>query len=253
VSCLTWLSWALWAMGYPDQALQRSREALALAEELSHPFTLAFALGLAAAFHFLRREVSAAHHRAEAAIVVSSQRGFPLWGAVGKVFRGWALVQQEKSAEGLAEIREGIAFLRASGTRQPLPSWLLVFAEACAQSGQVEEGLNLLAEAQAEFADSGGGVGSAESYRLTGELLLQTGRGEIDAEACFYQAIEVARRQQAKSWELRATMSLCRLWQKQGRREEARARLAEIYNCFTDGFETPDLREAQAHLEALSS
>ena len=148
-------------------------------------------------------------------------------------------------------MREGIAFLRVSGTRQPLPTCLIVFAEACAQSGQVEDGLNLVAEAQAEFAGSGGGVGRAESHRLTGELLLQTDRDEMDAEACFHQAIEVTRRQQAKSWELRATMSLCRLWQKQGRREEARARLAEIYGWFTEGFDTPDLKEAKTLLDEL--
>jgi adenylate cyclase len=241
----------LWALGYPDQALKRSREALALAQELSHPFTLAFALGLSAAFHYFRREVIEAYKQAEATIAISSQKGFPFWGSVGKVMRGWALAHQINGEEEQAEIREGIAFARGSGARQPLPTWLIAFADACAQWNSVEEGLNHLAEAQAEITESGAGIDEAEIHRLRGDLLLQTDVGKMEVEACLLQAVEIARHQQAKSWELRATLCLCRLWQRQGRYDEARQWLTEIYEWFTEGFDTPDLEETSRLLDEL--
>jgi predicted ATPase len=138
------------------------------------------------------------------------------------------------------------------GTKTQLSHLLALLAEAYGSTGQAEEGLNVLAEALAFVRSSNERYYEAEIYRLKGELLLMQGGDETEAEASFHKAIEVARRQSAKSWELRATVSLCRLWQKQGRRDEARQMLAEIYGWFTEGFDTPDLKEAQALLEELS-
>jgi tetratricopeptide (TPR) repeat protein len=252
VSCLTWLSWGLWALGYPEKALQRSREALALAQELSHPFTTAFALGLAAVLHSFRREPQIAQDRAEAAVSLSEEWGFPFWLALGHTWHGWALVQQGRRDEGLDEMQAAIEFVRMSGARQPFPTCLIRFAEAHAKCGSAGEGLKLLAEAQAEFIESGGDVSEAEAHCLQGELVLQTGMDLQHAEDCFQQAIEIARRQQAKSWELRATMSLSRLWQRQGKRDEARQKLTQIYSWFTEGFNTPDLEQALRLLDELA-
>lgn len=249
VSCLTWLSWALHALGYPDQALQRSREALALAEELSHPFTQAFALGLAAVFRFFRQEAAETARLAEAAIDVSAQKGFPFWQAAGVIMRGWASVRQGDGEAGLAAIRDGIGFVRMSGASQPLPTWLMVYADACATQGLIGQALELATEAQTAIAEWGGAFDEAEAVRCRGELHLLTGDGQAAAEACFLQASAIARRQQTRLWELRALLSLCRLRQGQGRGDEARRRLADVYNWFTEGFDTPDLREAAGFFE----
>jgi predicted ATPase len=148
---------------------------------------------------------------------------------------------------------QGLAAFQATGMRLQYPHFLALLAEAYGKAGQAEEGLSVLAEALALVEETGERYYGAELYRLKGELLLMQGdEAESEAEASFHKAIEVARRQQAKSWELRATMSLCRLWQRQGKREEARQRLAEVYGWFTEGFDTPDLQEAKALLEELS-
>ncbi|HET7011909.1 MAG TPA: BTAD domain-containing putative transcriptional regulator [Anaerolineales bacterium] len=253
VSCLTWLSWALLMLGYPDRALKRSREALALAEDLGHPFTRAFAQGLAAALCFYRLDPVEARQHAEATIALSRQSGFPMLLSVGKAMRGWALVRQGSIEAGQTELREGIAFLRASGTRQPLPAWLTAFADTCVEREMAEEGLDALAEAEAEATEEGGHFDESEINRLRGELLLRFGMGEGEAEASFHKAIAAARRQSAKLWELRATMNLARLWQRQGRREEARQRLAKVYGWFTEGFDSPDLKEARELLDQLAA
>ena len=229
---------ALWFLGYPDQALQRSHEALTLAQELSHPFSLAYALGCAAALHQLRREVQAAQERTEAVIALSTEQGFPLWLAVGTIRRGWALAVQGQVEEGITQIRQGLAALQATGAELGRPTYLALLAEAYGKAGQVEEGLTVLTEALAQVDKTGERFYEAELYRLKGELTLQQNReratgnrqqGRVtdprpltpdpqgEAEVCFHKAIEIARRQQAKSLELRATMSLARHWQQQSK------------------------------------
>jgi predicted ATPase len=148
-------------------------------------------------------------------------------------------------------LRHGLAAWETTGTRYRRPTFLAWLAEAYGKAGQAEEGLSVLAEALAQVKKTDERYYEAELRRLKGELLLMQG-DKTEAEASFHKAIEVARRQQAKSWELRATVSLCRLWQKQGRVDEARQTLAEIYGWFTEGFDTPDLKEARALLEELS-
>ena len=247
--CHTFLSWVLWPLGYGDQALDHSRQALARVEVSSRPLDLAHALGLAAVFHSMRHDAATCREKAEAAIAVSADKGFPFWEAIGHVYRGWALGQQGMAAEGLAELREGVEFIRASGARQSYPGSMMSLAGTLGQADRADEGLEVLAEALNEEYRSGSRWRRAELLRLRGKLLLQHEGNESEAEACFLQAIAVAQDQQARSWELRATLNLYRLWQRMGRGEEARARLAKVYGWFTEGFDAPDLREAKALLD----
>src|SRR5262249_21779658 len=172
--------------------------------------------------------------------------------AQGTFFRGMALATQGQSASGLAQMREGLAAYRATGSVSGMPGSLARLAEVYGQVGQVDEGMHLLVEALALVDTTGERHTEAELHRLHGELLLRQAVPEAQAaEACFQRALNVARGQQAKWWELRAAMSLARLWQRQGKGAAARELLAEIYGWFTEGFDTPDLQEAKALLEAL--
>jgi predicted ATPase len=245
-------------LGFPDRALQRMHEAFGLAQELHSPFNQAWTLVVAAQLHQCRREAKMAQKRAEELIALSTGHGFAGFLAMGTLLRGWALAAQGQAEEGLAQIRQGWAAYRATGAEQIRPYFLALLAEVYGKMGQIEEGLTVLAKALA-FADKTGmRVSEADLYRLKGELTLQSqGQGpqsqvEQEAEECFLKAIEVARRQSAKSLELRAVMSLARLWQQQGKKDEARLLLMEIYNWFTEGFDTKDLQEAKALLEALT-
>src|SRR4029434_7802994 len=163
----------------------------------------------------------------------------------------WALVEQGQGEAGFAQIRQGIAAARATGSRTA--THLAPLAKACGGLGQSEEGLRVVAEALASGNSNGEGRWTAELYRLQGELLTLASEYYAEAEDCFPQALEVARRQQAKSWELRAAMSLARLWQRQGKRAAARELLAPVYGWFTEGFDTADLQEARALLEELGA
>jgi predicted ATPase len=251
VLCLSHAAWALWLLGYPDQALKRDQEALAMAQELSHPFSIVFALNFSAGLHQFRLETQAVKERSATVIALSTKQGFPFWIAGATVRQGWALAMEEETEEGIVQMRQGLAAWQATGAEVGVPHYLALLAEAYGQAGQAEEGLSVLADALASVHNTKQHCWEAELYRLKGELLMQA-EAEADAEACFRQAIQVARRQQAKSLELRAVMSLSRLWQKQGKREEARQLLAEVYGWFTEGFDTPDLQEAKVLLKELS-
>jgi len=258
VACLALVGSALSSLGYWDQALKRSQEALTRAQELSHPFSLAIALSSAAHVHYSRQEWQAAQKRAEALIALSTEQGFAFFLAFGVFRQGAALARQSQGEEGIEQIRRGLVACQATGAELFRPGFLALLAEAYGKVGQTEEGLTLLAEAL-ELVDKTGARGyEAELYRVKGELTLsQSGvqaesQGREVAEACFQKAIEIARKQQAKSLELRAVMSLARLWQQQGKRAEAHQMLSENYNWFTEGFDTKDLQEAKVLLEALS-
>jgi predicted ATPase len=259
VACRSHAARVLWHLGYPDQALKRSHEALSLAQELSHPFSLAYALSFAAWSHQSRREGQAAQERAEAAITLSTEQGFPSWLAMGTISWGWALAEQGQGEEGIAQMRQGMAAWRATGAELARPYYLALLAEAYGRMGQLEEGLSVLAEALSAVHQAGDREYEAELYRLKGELTLAqssvqglASSVQKEAEESFLKAIEIARRQSAKSSELRAAMSLSRLWQSQGKKDEARQMLAEIYGWFTEGFDTADLQEAKALLEGLT-
>ena len=180
-----------------------------------------------------------------------SNEKVPGWSGEGTRFRGEALAMLGQVQEGIAQMREGMAAMQSMSARCYLSGTLCSLAEAQAKAGQPGEGLTTLAEALAQVETTDERYCEAEIHRLKGELLLMQG-DKTEAEASFHKAIEVARRQQAKSWELRATVSLCRLWQQQGRMDEARQMLAEIYGWFAEGFDTPDLQEAKALIEELS-
>jgi tetratricopeptide (TPR) repeat protein len=241
----------MWFLGYPDQALGLNQEAIALAQGLDHPFSLALAHSMACWTHTKRQEVGQTEERAKAAIRIAAQRGFVFFEFMGRCFQGWARIQEGAVEEGLAQISRGLAGLEATGAEFHKPHLLSYLAEGHARLGQVEEALARVAEALDLVEKTGERYYEAEIHRLKAELLWMRGNGR-EAEAEYEQAINLARGQKAKSLELRAAVSLCRLWQEQGRQEEARRSLAGIYGWFTEGFDTPDLKEADALLEALT-
>jgi predicted ATPase len=252
VACRCLAAWPIWVLGYPDQALQSIHEALTLAQELAHPFSLVYALNMAVLVHHFRREVQAVQERAEALIGLSTEQGFPMWLAYGTIMRGWALTAQGEEAEGIDQMRQGLVAHRATGAELQRPYFLSLLAEAYGKVGQPEEGLTVLVEALAIVDSTGECNWGAELHRRKGEfLLIQQGQKVREAEECFQQALDTARRQQAKSLELRSAMSLSRLWQQQGKQEDAHQLLSEIYGWFTEGFDTADLKEGRALLEEL--
>jgi predicted ATPase len=251
VGGLSYLAWTLWHLGYPDQGMHRSQEALGLARERSHPNSLAQALGLAAALHQYRREEQVSQERAEATITVSTEQGLPFWVAAGMFYRGWGLAEQGQSGAGVAQMRQGLDAWRATGAVFYQTSHLALLAEAYGNVEQADEGLHLLAEALALVDKTGERFYEAELHRLKGELLKLSSDNQAEAESCFHHALDIARNQQAKSLELRAVTSLACLWQQQGKRDKARQLLAEIYGWFTEGFDTLDLKEAKALLDEL--
>jgi len=226
---------------------------LNLAHELSDAYNLVRARCYAAEFYHLLREGATAQEQAEAALRLSTEQAFPQWVGAAMFWRGWGLAAQGRDEEGIAAMRQGLGTRQATGSVSSRPTWLTLLAEAHRGSGQVEEGLHLLTEALALSKESGRRSYEAEMYRLRGELLLQQEvPDEGQADAVFHQALAVARQQQAKSLELRAAMSLSRLWQQQGKRQEAYDLLAPIYHWFTEGFDTADLQDARALLAELS-
>src|SRR5262245_45791089 len=253
VACCSYAAHTLWLLGYPRQAWQRSHEARTLAQEVAHPFSLAYALVFAAVLHLLRREEPLVQARSEAVITIAAEHGFAHWRALGTMLQGWARAAQGQGEEGTAQLHQSLAAWQATGARGGAPLYLAWLAEAYGKGGQAEEGLRVLAEALALVNAGGERRQEAELYRLQGELLLAlSADNAMEAEACFRQALAVACHQQAQSWELRAAMSLARLWQRQGKRAEAHELLAPIYGWFTEGFDTADLQEAKALLEALA-
>jgi predicted ATPase len=253
VVCRGYAASTLWVLGYPDQAFKRSHEALILAEELSYPVSLAAALYFAAVLHHFRRERQAAQERADMMAALSREQGFMQPLSAGTILGGWALALQGRGEDGIAQMRQGLAARRAIGSERTWLFLLAMLAEAYQNLGQAEAGLNVVAEALGQAHKTVARYYEAELYRLKGELLLVLSHERHgEAETCFRQALTVALRQEAKSLELRAAMSLARLWQRQGKRDEARELLAPIYGWFTEGFDTPDLQEAQALLEALT-
>ena len=225
-----------------------------MAHELSHPYSLAFARCWAAYVSQFCRDVPAVHEQAEAAVALSTEQGFPLWVAMGTSLRGWALAMQGQGEAGMAQVRQGIAAWRATGAALLVPYLCTVLAEVCDHLGHPEDGLQALAEAHTLVEQHEERWWEAEIYRLRGVLLLrQPGTPQAEAEAWLQRALDVARRQEAKSLELRAAMSLSRLWQQQGKQQEAHDLLAEVYAWFTEGFDTADLQDAKALLEALGA
>jgi DNA-binding winged helix-turn-helix (wHTH) protein/tetratricopeptide (TPR) repeat protein len=253
------LSWTLWRLGYADQALHSSRAAVALARQLAHVHSVAWALHFAAVLHGLRGAWGATHAWAEELLTVAAEQGLAFWLPLGTFDQGWALVGQGQYAEGIARMRQGITGLRATGSQLGQSGLLRTLAEAVARMGEIQEGRRILAEAFTVAHHNGEAYDEVELWRAKGALTLaqcsaqslmsDAASGAVqEAEGYFLHAIEMARQQSAKSLELRAVMSLSRLWHSQGRREEARQILTEIYGWFTEGFDTEDVQEATALL-----
>jgi predicted ATPase len=263
VISLGYVAWSLWHLGYPDQALLKAHESLALARESSHPFILAAALRYVVVVHGYRREGALTQERNEEMLALSVEQGFPPFVAVGTFARSAMLVMQGQVGveEGIAQMGRSMNAYRATGTENGLPEFLAALAAVQGAAGRVEEGLASLAEAQATVNRTGERRHESALSLVKGRLLFgQKSRGRdaghhwenaAEVEACFRHAIDVARQQNAKSLELRAATSLSRLWQQQGKRDEARELLAEVYGWFTEGFDTGDLRKAKALLEEL--
>jgi adenylate cyclase len=254
--CRIWSSWALWLLGYPTQALKRAQEALALAEQLDHPHTLAFVLAVGCETHRFRRDRQATQEWAEALARLLAEHPFEYWMARAMAIQGWMLAEQGDTEEGITLMKQSLAATRSAGSEMYAPVELARVARAFGRAGRVQEGLGAAEEALAVAGSTGERYCEAEIYRLRGELLMKASEagaegGLREAEISFRKALAVAQEQGAKSWDLRTTMSLYRLRQRQGRPEEARRMLSEVYGWFTEGFDTPDLREARALLEEL--
>ncbi|MCZ6872665.1 MAG: tetratricopeptide repeat protein, partial [bacterium] len=244
--------WTLWVLGYPDQALAWGNDGLSLAHNLGHPYTLARGLYWNTVLHQFRREWQIVQQRAEAAILVAAEHQIALVSALGPIMRGWALAMQGQGAEELLQIRQGIDDYRATGAEFQRPQFLAMLAEVYATVGRPEEALPLITEALSLVEKMGEHYYEAELLRLKGLLLLaQSPDNHPEAETCYQNALDIARQQQAKSWELRTATSLARLWQQQDKRQDAYDLLAPVYEWFTEGFDTADLQEAKALLQEL--
>jgi predicted ATPase len=255
VACRAFGAVALWLLGYPDQAVRASDEAMRLSHELAQPSSQALALHFAAMLRQCRREPREALILAELGVAIAAEQGFPFWHAGGTVLRGW-VVAEGGGDEGIDLLRQGLADWQATGSVSYRSYYLGLLADVLGKRGQVAEGRRVLDEALDLARRTSEGLYEAELHRLRGESLL---RGEGDppaawdeAEASFRQAITVARRQLAKSLELRAATSLARLLRDRGRPAEGRPLLAETYGWFTEGWDTPDVREAKALLDELA-
>jgi adenylate cyclase len=254
VACKSFGALALWLLGYPDQAAQKSREAVTLGNGLSQPSSQALALHFAALLHQCRREPRAVLACADLTVAIAAEQSFSFWHAGGTVMRGWALSERGSGPEGVTVLRQGLEAWLATESLTYHTYYLALLAEVLGKEGQTKEGLKVLDDALALAERTGERFFQAELHRLQGALLIQVAGsdGVTHAEACFRKAIAVARRQDARSLELRAVMSLSRLYQQQGRPTEARPLLAETYGWFTEGFDTPDLQEAKALVEQVS-
>jgi predicted ATPase len=254
VGALSFLALTLWQLGYVDQAAKQSDESLAWAQGLSHPFSLAFAEYFVGILRQSRREPRAAQEHAEAGIRLSEEHGFIQFLAWSTGLHGWVMVEQGRREEGVAQIREGLEMSRSARDGLWRPYFLCLLAETCIETNSFDNGLSALTEALAISDELGIGFSKPEIHRLKGESLLRKNDSNVaEAKRCFERAIEVAQNQNAKSLQLRAITSLARLLAKHGKRDEAHAMLADIYNWFTEGFDTADLKDAKALLDELKA
>jgi class 3 adenylate cyclase/predicted ATPase len=251
VELLSYLGIALFCFGSPDRALTLSNAAIAEARRLAHPPSLGFSFSLATVLLSLVRDDAALDERAGQLVAVATEQGFPVYGAVGTVHRGWIAVTNGDLADGMSLLRSGAAAYRATGTEMWVPHFLALLALACEIAGQIEEGLALLDNGLQIVERTGLRWFEAELNRLKGQLLLRQGHIAA-AEELYRKALSIAEKQEAKLWGLRAAVNLARLRRDQGRRAEAHDLLAPVYGWFTEGFGTPDLKEAKALLDELA-
>jgi class 3 adenylate cyclase/predicted ATPase len=246
-------AWCHMYLGHPDRALSLSEEAVALATSVEHPFSLANALAVAGLVHFERREFDRMRERAEEVVGLAERLGFPLYLGLGRVLRGWARVESGQDETGIAEMQQALDELAELRSAIMRPQLLAMLAEGLWKVGRHDAAVGALGHGIAKAQQQGQHYYDAELHRLRAEILLDMdGNAVEEAEALFHQSLEIARRQEAKTFELRAATSLARLWQRQGKRAAARDLLAPIYAWFTEGFATRDLKTAKALLDDLA-
>jgi predicted ATPase len=250
VNARAFLGLDLFCLGFPQQALARINAAITEARTLAHPASLASSLGLGCVLLSLVGDDTALGEWADKNFAVAAEQGFAYWVAAGPLFYGWLKIKNGDVTDGLSLLRSGTEAFRATGMEVWTPYFLALEAAGCAIGGQIDKALTLLDEALRIVEEKGGRWIEAELHRLKGQLLLRQGCHEA-AEAQYRTALRVAGEQEARMWELRAAMSLARLWNERGRRIEAHDLLAAIYGWFTEGFGTPDLKEAKAVLDEL--
>jgi predicted ATPase len=256
-------------LGYPDQARQRSTEALTWARQSRQPFFHSATCIQTALLSICLREARLTQQLAEEGLVIARRENLSQLVALGTFYRGWGLAARGQIREGVAQMRQGLAALQSIKATWYQSYFLALIAEACGQGGNVEEARSMLCEASARCDSTGEHFAEAELYRVKGQLVLQPGarspesaltnpqpstpNPQDEAEACFLKAMTIARQQGAKLWELRAVMSLSRLWRQQGKKKKARQILVDVYGCFTEGFDTTDLQEARDLVEEFAS
>jgi class 3 adenylate cyclase/tetratricopeptide (TPR) repeat protein len=246
-----YLALVLWHLGYPDQALEVDRQTRELARTIGHAFSLCHAVDFTACLYQFCRLGAEVRAAGEEEMAIAAEQGFQLWHALGTLHQAAGMLLEGRRDEALPLLLKGLTAFRATGAELRLPYYLGMLGDAYTQAGRFEEARKALDEGLAIAEKNDDRFQEAELYRLQGELLLADSSDEAAAEDCFRRAIETARRQQSRAWELRASMSLARLWQRQGRRDEARAMLAAVYGTYTEGFTTPDLVDAKALLDSL--
>ena len=248
---LCYLAWTLWALGYPDRASATSEAAIAWGKELTHANSKGIALCWGGAMpNVLLRRPAMAEARAQDLIRFCDEVRLPLWGAYGRVYLGWAMVEQGDLDVGRSLIARGLAELRGTGSRRFMPLLLCWAAEAEARVGRLDTAITTIGDAFAALDETADAIWTAELYRVRAGLVSCVGGSEVESD--LRRALEVARQQQARSLELRATVSLARLWRDEGRRVGARDLLAPVYGWFTEGFDLPDLKDAKALLDEFS-
>jgi class 3 adenylate cyclase/predicted ATPase len=251
VVCRGWVAWSLLLLGYPDQAAKMALEAIDMARELSHPLTLAYALAVGSYTYLLLQKIEQARKLAQESFELSGEQGFVFFYTHSAMILG-VLADADQIEQGVTQTRGGMAGLEAAGAALLLPVHQIGLAEIFASLGKIEDGLAIVAEGLALIERGDEHIWEADLYRAKGDVLLLKGENESEVEDCFQHAISIAKQQSTKLYELRAAMSLSRLWQKQGKAEEAHNLLSEIYSWFTEGFDTADLKEAKALLESLA-
>jgi predicted ATPase len=253
VSLLCYRSWVLWFLGYPDAALADTEQALRDAREIGHAATLMYALVHTSLAHSYCGIYAAANAEAAEGVALANETGSLFWAAFGTTAQGFVSALTGKVSDALQTITSGLAALRPTGTTMWLPLYLSSLAGAYAELGQFDDARRCIEEARTTMETTKERWWEAEVHRTAGEIALKSPKDAAKAEAYFERALAVARQQRAKSWELRAAMSMARLWRDQGKRDEARDLLAPVYGWFTEGFETLDLKEAKKLLDELSS
>lgn len=244
--------WALslWHLGFPDQAMRHIQQAVEVARSVKHPFSLGYALCHSSWLHHNLRRSADVRRAADEGVSLAKEQGFPFWLAEGMLHQGFSLLLDRKTEECLQSLQGGLDVFNMTGAKLSLCHFYTLFAEAHLHAGNTDEALRRIDEAVLTSATNGSAFFLAEIHRVRGEIMFANDRPD-DAETCFNRSLGIARSQQAKSWELRTTMSLSRLWRTQNRRGEAHAALAAVYDWFQEGFETPDLVDAKQLLDSF--